>query len=208
MIKKFTELPKKLQNDEVLYYYEILSKKRLSLFAKRVFDIVVSLLKEFIKNPELDICGSHIIEFEGDIHNKLSVRTVPLTHDEIAHYQKQRSAFNHMTVMYKKETVLKAGNYEHCPLMEDDMMWIRMLIAGAECANIDDFLVYARTGYAMIERRGGWAYYKKYKSGRKMILDTGYISKWDYYKTVGVQLIVALVPRKIRLCIFTKLLRR
>ena len=60
----------------------------------------------------------------------------------------------------------------------------------------------------MIERRGGWAYYKKYKSGRKMILDTGYISKWDYYKTVGVQLIVALVPRKIRLCIFTKLLRR
>ena len=165
-------------------------------------------LKEFIKNPELDICGSHIIEFEGDIHNKLSVRTVPLTHDEIAHYQKQRSAFNHMTVMYKKETVLKAGNYEHCPLMEDDMMWIRMLIAGAECANIDDFLVYARTGYAMIERRGGWAYYKKYKSGRKMILDTGYISKWDYYKTVGVQLIVALVPRKIRLCIFTKLLRR
>ena len=74
-------------------------------------------------------------------------------------------------------------------------------------ANLDDYLVYARTGYAMIERRGGWAYYKKYKSGRKKILDTGYISKWDYYKTVGVQLIVALVPKKIRLFIFTKLLR-
>ena len=83
-----------------------------------------------------------------------------------------------------------------------------MLIAGANCANVDDYLVYARTGYAMIERRGGWAYFKKYKNGRKKILDTGYISKWDYYKTVGVQLFVALVPKKIRLFVFTKMLRK
>lgn len=162
----------------------------------------------FIDDPDLDICGSHIIEFEGDIDNVLSKRNVPITHEEIAEYQKQRSAFNHMTVMYKKSTVLRAGNYEHCPLMEDDMMWIRMLIAGAKCANVDDYLVYARTGYAMIERRGGWAYYKKYKNGRKRILATGYISKWDYCKTVGVQLIVALVPKKVRLFVFTKMLRR
>lgn len=165
-------------------------------------------LQMFVDNPDLDICGSHIIEFEGDISNVLSKRDVPLTHDEIAKYQKQRSAFNHMTVMYKKSTVLKAGNYEHCPLMEDDILWIRMLLVGAKCANIDDYLVYARTGYAMIERRGGWEYFKKYKQGRKMILDTGYINKWDYCKTIGVQFVVALVPKKVRLFIFTKLLRK
>lgn len=165
-------------------------------------------LQMFVDDSDLDICGSHIIEFEGDLSNVLSKRKVPLTHDEIAKYQKQRSAFNHMTVMYKKSTVLKAGNYEHCPLMEDDMLWIRMLQAGAKCANIDDYLVYARTGYAMIERRGGFSYYKKYKNGRKKILDTGYINKQDYYKTIGVQFIVALVPKKVRLFIFTKLLRK
>ena len=164
-------------------------------------------LKMFLSNPNIDICGSHISEFEGSIDNILSKRMVPITHENIAKYQKQRSAFNHMTVMYKKSMVLKAGNYEHCPLMEDDMMWIRMLIAGARCANIDDFLVYARTGYAMIERRGGWDYFKKYRSGRKMIYKTGYISSWDYYKTIIVQLIVALVPKKLRLFIFTRLLR-
>lgn len=161
----------------------------------------------FLSDSKLDICGSHIIEFEGQTDNVLSKRKVPIKHEKIAEYQKQRSAFNHMTVMYKKSTLLRAGNYEHCPLMEDDMMWIRMLIAGAKCANVDDYLVYARTGYAMIERRGGWSYYKKYKNGRKKILDTGYISKWDYYKTVGVQLIVALMPKKLRLFVFTKLLR-
>ena len=164
-------------------------------------------LQMFLNDSKLDICGSHIIEFEGNIENFLSKRDVPLTHKEIVKYQKQRSAFNHMTVMYKKSTVLRAGNYENCPLMEDDMMWTRMIIAGAKCANVDDYLVYARTGFEMIERRGGWAYYKKYKSGRKRILNTGYISKWDYYKTVFVQFIVALVPKKVRLFIFTKLLR-
>ena len=115
------------------------------------------------------------IEFEGNINNVLARRNVPITHEEIAEYQRQRSAFNHMTVMYKKSTVLKAGNYEHCALMEDDMMWIRMLIVGAKCANVDDYLVYARTGYAMIERRGGWTYFKKYRNGRKQIYNTGYI---------------------------------
>ena len=164
-------------------------------------------LQMFINDPDLDICGSHIIEFEGTINNVLSNRKVPISHEEIAKYQRQRSAFNHMTVMYKKSSVLRAGNYENCPLMEDDMMWIRMLIAGAKCANVDDYLVYARTGYAMIERRGGWEYYKKYKNGRKKILETNYISKWDYYKTVGIQFVVTLVPKKMRLFIFTRLLR-
>ena len=32
--------------------------------------------------------------------------------------------------------------------------------------------------------------------------------KAEYYKTVGVQLFVALVPKKIRLFVFTKMLRK
>ncbi len=164
-------------------------------------------LVEFKKNPLLDICGSHIIEFQGNIKNKLSERRVPLKQKDIAEYQKQRSAFNHMTVMYKKSTVLKAGNYQHAPLMEDDLMWIHMLQVGAKCMNIDDSLVYARTGYEMIERRGGYEYLKKYITGRKQILDTGYITYWDYWKTVVIQTIVALLPKKLRLLFFVKLLR-
>lgn len=185
--------------------YELIARMDTDDIARE--DRFEKQLQMFADDPDLDICGSHIIEFEGTINNVLSKRNVPLTHNDIAKYQKQRSAFNHMTVMYKKSAVLKAGNYEDCPLMEDDMMWIRMLISGAKCANIDDYLVYARTGYAMIERRGGWLYFLKYKNGRKRILETGYISRWDYYKTVGVQLMVALAPKKIRLLIFKKILR-
>lgn len=165
-------------------------------------------LKEFEKNPKLDICGSHVIEFEDSVTNIISRRIVPLKHDQIVKYQKQRSAFNHMTVMYKKSAVLRAGNYEDCSLMEDDLLWSKMILSNSYCSNIDDYLVYARTGYSMIERRGGWSYFKKYKRGRKAIRKTGFISFWDYKKTVFIQFFVSMMPKKMRLFFFVKVLRR
>ena len=43
MLRKFKELPLDMQNDAVKYYYEIISKRTISLLLKRLFDIVVSL---------------------------------------------------------------------------------------------------------------------------------------------------------------------
>lgn len=165
-------------------------------------------LAEFQKNPQLDVCGSHIVEFENDVNNIVAQRKVPLTDEDIKEYQKRRDGVNHMTVMYKKSKVLEAGNYQSCMLMEDTYLWVRMILAGATFMNIDDSLVYARIGKDMYERRGGWAYFKKYKQGRKKVRETGYISAWDYYYTLLVQLIVALIPNKLRGWIFKKLLHR
>ena len=44
MLKPFEKLPKEFQNDEVKYYYDILNKKRFSLFVKRLADIILSLI--------------------------------------------------------------------------------------------------------------------------------------------------------------------
>lgn len=165
-------------------------------------------LKEFEKQPELDICGSNILEFEGSINNIVSERIVPSDDKNIKKYQKRRDAFNHMTVMYKRDMVLKAGNYQSCLLMEDSLLWVHMILAGAKCKNISRPLVYARVGKDMYARRGGWEYLKKYKTGRKRILETGYISRWDYYYTLLVQMIVALMPQQCRKFIFKKILHR
>lgn len=165
-------------------------------------------LAMFETDNTLDICGSHIKEFDGTIDNVLSQRLVPITDAEIKEYQKRRDAFNHMTVMYKKQAVLKAGNYQTCLLMEDTLLWVNMILTGSKCANVDDFLVYARTGADMFERRGGFAYYKKYKTGRKRVYETGYISWWDYAYTLLVQFVVAIIPNKVRGMIYKKVLRR
>lgn len=169
-------------------------------------DRFLKQLREFERDPELDICGSHITEFEGTVDNVVAQRRVPIDDAEIKKYQKRRDAFNHMTVMYKKSAVLKAGNYQSCLLMEDTLLWVNMILSGAKCKNIDESLVFARIGKDMFERRGGFAYFKKYRQGRKRVRETGYIGFFDYYYTLLVQLVIALMPNKLRGWVFKKLL--
>ena len=41
---KYKDLPKEFQNDAVKKYYEIVSRKKISLLFKRIFDIIFSIL--------------------------------------------------------------------------------------------------------------------------------------------------------------------
>lgn len=165
-------------------------------------------LAEFERNPDLDICGSNIDEFEETPDKIVARRNVPLAHQAIVKYQKKRDAFNHMTVMFKKNAVLEAGNYQSCPLMEDTYLWARMIQNGAVCCNIDESLVYARIGHDMFERRGGWSYFKKYCAGKKQMLSIGFITYYEYLFSVIIQFIVALIPSNLRKLVFIKLLHR
>ena len=164
-------------------------------------------LEEFVKDPRLDICGSHILEFEEKEENIVARRRVPLVDKDIKEYQK-RDGFNHVSVMFKKKSVLAAGNYQSCLLMEDTLLWANMFMNGAKGKNIDDYLVYVRIGKDMYERRGGFDYYKKYKAGRRKVYETGYISWVDYKMTLIVQFIVAAIPNRVRGFVFKNLLHR
>lgn len=44
MLIEWTQLPTNMKNDKVKYYYDILSKKRFSLYVKRGFDILISCI--------------------------------------------------------------------------------------------------------------------------------------------------------------------
>lgn len=50
-MRRWDKLPKELQTEEVRPYYEILRKKQVSLFFKRVFDIAASSLLLIILSP-------------------------------------------------------------------------------------------------------------------------------------------------------------
>jgi glycosyltransferase involved in cell wall biosynthesis len=186
--------------------YELVARMDTDDIARQ--DRFEKQLEAFKENPALDVCGSHILEFEDEVDHIVTQRKVPLTDAEIKEYQKKRDGLNHVTVMFKKAAVLKAGNYPSCPSMEDSLLWVNMFKNGATAMNIDDYLVYVRIGKEMFDRRGGWAYYKKYKQARKRVYDTGYISWWDYEYTLLVQLAVALMPNKLRGFVFKRLLHR
>lgn len=143
-------------------------------------------LEFFDNNPSFDICGSHIEEFEEENLTTISVRKVGLTNTEILKQLPYRNPFNHMTVMYKKSSIIKVGGYQHLPWMEDWYLWLRLLNNGFKGANLDCVLVKARTGQNMLLRRRGKKYVK---------------SEWDMTKH---KINYGLIPTYLAIFIFFK----
>ncbi len=165
-------------------------------------------LKCFEANPETAIVGGTVLEFENSTDNILSKKILPSLNEEIHRYARQRCPFNHPTVMYKKSAVLAAGSYLDFPFFEDYYLWIRMLKNGAIAQNISEPVLYMRAGSEMYKRRGGWAYLKNVYRFRTFMYKNGYCGFKDYFKAMSVQTVICLMPLKIRVFLYSKLLRK
>ncbi|ELA08389.1 putative UDP-galactose--lipooligosaccharide galactosyltransferase [Moraxella macacae 0408225] len=173
---------------------------------------------DFIKTqPNIDVVGGQIIEFEQDflqadclqtdcLQTK-NARVVPTSHDAIVTYAKSRNPINHMTVAFKKSAVQAVGGYQHAPLYEDYDLWVRLLSKNYRFANLPDVLVYARAGQAMYERRGGLAYAKNEMQMQVKFWQLGFVSVWQMIKNLAIRLPVRLLPNRLRSMIYQKLLR-
>lgn len=62
MLKNWNELPEYMRTNEVRPYYDLLQRKKLSLFFKRVFDIIVSLIMIILCSPILLIISILIVK--------------------------------------------------------------------------------------------------------------------------------------------------
>ena len=163
---------------------------------------------DFIQlHPDCDLVGSWVDEFEEDISNITSVRKVPETPEEIYCYCKGRCPVNHPTVLYKKETVLRAGGYltEYFP--EDYFLWIRMLMNGARFYNIQDSLLYFRYSSETIKKRGGWKYAIGEVHIQKKIYKIGFISYPLYLKNSAIRFATRIMPLSLRKWVYQNLLR-
>ena len=116
------------------------------------FECLAKLVRE---QPELDLIGSAILEFEYD-GTPVACRVLPVTHQQIGEFIKRRNPFNHMAVAYKKSMVERCGGYPILYFRDDYALWVKMFTSGAKCANLHEVLVYANAGREMYSRRGGW----------------------------------------------------
>ena len=162
---------------------------------------------QFENDPKLTILGSNIDEFYDSTDSIVGRRVVPETNEEIRNFSKRRNPFNHMTVMFKKEAVLAVGNYQPMMGFEDYYLWVRLLKAGYKGRNIQDSLVYARTGEDMYARRGGTKYFINGLKGRKAIYHAGLGSFSDYLISCSAHVVVSLLPNSLRGKIYEKKLR-
>lgn len=161
----------------------------------------------FKNDYSLDVVGSYISEFENDISKPISLRKVPINHKDICDYAKKRNPMNHMTVMYKKSSVIKSGNYKPFLWNEDYYLWVRMIVNKNKFYNIPESLVHARTGASMFERRGSLAYAKKDIELQREFYKIGFINLSLCIKNCVVRSIIRIIPNKLRRVVYLNFLR-
>lgn len=163
-------------------------------------------LAAFKQNSNLDILSGTIEEFSGTTDHIIGRRQLPATHEALCRFSRKRNPFNHPAVMFKKTSVLNAGNYtESYHLFEDYDLWIRMLMNGCYAGNIQETIVYMRTSSSLYQRRGGKAYAQDMLRFHRWMRKNGWVSWSDYLTGAIPHALVCLLPNWIRKTVYVSL---
>lgn len=117
-------------------------------------------IKMLNENPNIDVVGSIVAEFNMDINNITGYRILPEKNKEIQEFAKKRNPCAHSSIIMKKSKVLAVGNYKGYLYFEDYDLWIRMIRNGCQFYNIQDVLIYMRAEEEFYKRRGRYALFK------------------------------------------------
>jgi GT2 family glycosyltransferase len=145
-----------------------------------------------------DIVGSGLLEFDRSPDEVVGRRTPPTDPREIRRVIRFRDPFNHPTVVYRKAAVQAAGGYTDMALMEDYLLFTRMVESGARPANLAEPLVLYRVGAGAYARRGGARLLRSELSLQRRFRDLGLTSRREYVRNVAVRGGYRLVPEGIR----------
>lgn len=165
-------------------------------------------LSVFLMNPDVDVVGSWVDEFDSDIHHISSKRKLPQFHKEIFSFAKRRNPINHPVVMFKKSAVIAAGGYIHLHFFEDYYLWVRMLMNGSIFYNIQDSLLYFRFSSDVFKRRGGWKYALDELRFQNAIRNLSFIDNLEFVENISIRLISRIIPNKIRTILYKRILRK
>jgi GT2 family glycosyltransferase len=153
-----------------------------------------------------DIVGSGLVEFGEDTDDVVGRRTPPTDPDEIRRVIRFRDPFNHPTVVYRRSAVLAAGGYTDMALLEDYLLFARMVEGGAVPGNIADPLVYYRVGAGAYARRGGTELLRSELRLQRRFRQLGITSRAEYARNVAVRGGYRLVPEGVRKVAYRRLL--
>ncbi len=167
--------------------------------------------RDYLDNhKDIDVVGSNIAEFDDDPNRIIAQRNVPADDKACKEMLKRRDPINHMTAMYRKDSVLKAGNYSSEMMScEDTYLWTAFYAAGLKFANLQENLVIVHAGREMYERRGGkkaYRYVKKAIDYKKQVGLIGLIE--STFQKLSNYCILVLMSRKMRALVYEKILRK
>lgn len=159
-------------------------------------------------NPEVDVLGTDIAEFNESIDENMRVRSCPEKHDDIVQMGKKRNPMNHVSVCMKKEALEKCGGYKTLLLLEDYYLWLNMIAAGCKLANIHESLVYVRVGNGFDSKRGSKERITGWKTLQDFMLEHGMINKKEAMMNMLYIRAFVNTPLGVKKVLYEKLLRK
>ncbi|PVX46596.1 glycosyl transferase family 2 [Flavobacterium sp. 103] len=167
-------------------------------------------IKLLDSNPIIDLVGSNVEEFNSIPGDLKRYRKMPEQGDVLKKYSRFRNPVNHPSVMFRKSKVLEAGNYNgDILLFEDFSLFIRMLHKGCTFYNIQECLLYFRTGFGIdvIKRRSGLFYVKNEWKFSLLSLKLGRLNFFEWLFYVCTKLPLRILPPKVILFVYNQFLR-
>jgi hypothetical protein len=156
----------------------------------------------------VDLVGSSLLEFERTPDQIVGKRVPPLEPAQIVRYARFHQPFNHPTVVYRRSVVEAAGGYRHLALMEDYLLFAKMIRQGASVANVEEPLVLYRVGAGAYARRGGLALVRSEVALQRQLRDLGFTSRAQYLRNVAVRASYRLFPEAARRAAYRRLIAR
>jgi glycosyltransferase involved in cell wall biosynthesis len=170
-------------------------------------DRVEEQLEILASMPDIDVVGSNVDEFNGDIKNTVACVVLPEKQNDIFKFAKRRCPIRHPALLYKKSDVLRVGNYNAQDYVQDYELAVRLLQAGLKFYNIQRPLVRMRVSKNFYARRGGLRYLRCIYTTKKKFLSSGFISFAEFLISFGGQAVVILMPGWLRSFIYKTFLR-
>ena len=168
-------------------------------------------IKFLNSNPDIALVGSNVEEFNSIPGDLKRYRKMPEQGVALKKYSRFRNPVNHPSVMFRKNKVLEAGNYNGDILFfEDFSLFIRMLSKGGIFYNIQECLLYFRSGVGIevIKRRSGLFYIKNEWKFSKLALKIGSLNIFEWFFYITTKLPLRLLPPKVILYIYNQFLRQ
>ncbi len=163
-------------------------------------------VKYLKNNPDICLLGSNVYEFdENGIYSK---KIVPYTHDNICKYIKYRNPFNHMSVIFRKDQIIKIGGYPHFIGYEDYCLWFKVINNKFRTYNLKDCLVSVRGGNQMLKKRSNYFFFNQEIRFQNYLFKNRCISFTEFIRNLILRSVPRLLPLKLLKTIYLIFLRK
>lgn len=165
-------------------------------------------LRVFEEHPEVDVVGGWIGEFTDDENTIYQLRKVPRTDSEIKRGLRFRNTVNNVSIMMKREKVLKAGGYTQRSANEDYSLYVQMCIDGAIFYNIPEVLVRVRIGNGMTSRRRDMNIFYDWVKDQRKMLASGNTTVLHFCVSIAGCFGFVVMPNSLKSILYRLFLRR